>query len=359
MISFLDLKKVNARFNEQFQQKYQDVLESGWYILGDEVATFEKEFAAYCKMKYAVGVGNGLDAIVLTFKAYIAQGKLNVGDAILVPANTYIASILGILQAGLVPVLVEPEEATFNIDPELIPKHITPKTKGILVVHLYGQLANMNAINTIAAQHNLLVVEDAAQAHGLPFVGTYTKTFSFYPGKNLGALGDGGAVVTDSEELATTIRQLRNYGATVKYYNDIIGYNSRLDEMQAAFLRCKLPHLESDNAIRKAIAKRYNTEIKNAKIALPICEDYTKHVFHLYVIRTSEREKLQQYLLENGIQTLIHYPVPPHQQKAIQEWNTLSFPVTENIHKTVVSLPMSPVLTDAEVSHIISVLNNY
>lgn len=359
MISFLDLKKVNARYTEVFQEKCKDVIESGWFILGKEVTTFERNFALYCKMQYCVGVGNGLDAIVLTFKAYIAMGILQVGDEIIVPANTYIASILGIVQAGLVPVMVEPEEESFNINPACISQNISPKTKGILVVHLYGQLANMEAINKIASQQKLLIVEDAAQGHGLPFVGANTKTFSFYPGKNLGALGDGGAVVTNDKILATTIQELRNYGSTVKYQNEKIGYNSRLDELQAAFLNCKLADLDRDNAVRKTIAKRYIEEIKNDKIELPECKNFSEHVFHLFVIRTKNRVALQDYLLQNNIQTLIHYPIPPHQQKAFLEWNNLSFPITENIHETVLSLPMSPVLSNEEVSQIIKVLNSY
>ncbi|MBL7885634.1 MAG: DegT/DnrJ/EryC1/StrS family aminotransferase [Flavobacterium sp.] len=359
MIKFLDLQKINAQYQEQFQQKMKLVLDNGWFVLGDEVKMFETDFAHYCGSKHCIGVGNGLDALVLIFKAYIQMGVLQKGDEIIVPANTYIASILAVLQADLVPVLVEPEEATFNINPNLIAEKITPKTKGILVVHLYGQLANMDAIMTIGNQHNLLIVEDAAQGHGLPFKGSHARAFSFYPGKNLGALGDAGAVVTNDELLAKMIYSLRNYGSERKYYNDFIGINSRLDEIQAAFLNVKLPYLNTENERRKAIAKRYLNEIKNDKIVLPYWDLSDNHVFHLFVIRTQNRSELQQFLTENGIETLIHYPVAPHQQKALSHWNHLSFPITEKIHQEVISLPMSPIMTDDEVTIIIAALNKY
>lgn len=359
MIKFLDIKAINEPFETAFQEKLTAFLESGWYILGDEVKVFEAEFATYCASKYCVGVGNGLDAIILTFKAYIEMGHLQEGDEIIVPANTYIASILGILHAGLVPVLVEPDPQSFNIDPKLIEEKITAKTKGMLIVHLYGQLAAMDAIMEIAYKHDLLIVEDAAQAHGLPFKGSHARTFSFYPGKNLGALGDGGAVVTNDEKLAKTIKSLSNYGSEKKYYNDFLGYNSRLDELQAAFLRLKLPSLTAENDKRRAIAKRYLSEIKNNKIVLPSYDGSDNHVFHLFVIRTSKRDELQQYLLENGIQTMIHYPVAPHKQKAMKDFHHLSLPITEKIHDEVLSLPMSSVLTEEEVTHIVKVLNVY
>lgn len=359
MIKFLDIKAINEPFETAFQEKLTAFLESGWYILGDEVKAFEAEFATYCASKYCVGVGNGLDAIILTFKAYIEMGHLQEGDEIIVPANTYIASILGILHAGLMPVLVEPDPQSFNIDPKLIEEKITAKTKGMLIVHLYGQLAAMDAIIEIGYKHNLLIVEDAAQAHGLPFKGSHARTFSFYPGKNLGALGDGGAVVTNDEKLAKTIKSLSNYGSEKKYYNDFLGYNSRLDELQAAFLRIKLPSLTAENDKRRTIAKRYLSEIKNNKIVLPSYDGSDNHVFHLFVIRTSKRDELQQYLLENGIQTMIHYPVAPHKQKAMKDFHHLSLPITEKIHNEVLSLPMSSVLTEEEVTHIVKVLNVY
>ena len=392
MIKFLDLKKTNEPYEAAFQQKLKNVMESGWYILGKEVAAFENNFANYCGAKHCIGVGNGLDALALIFKGYIQLGKLQKGDEVIVPANTYIASILAILEANLVPVLVETKLETYNINPDLILDKITSKTKAILAVHLYGQLAEMDQINGIANQNNLLVIEDAAQAHGsiqcsvfsikptdshpelvLPSAveGLFLRAgnlsnaaaFSFYPGKNLGTLGDGGAVTTNDDELEAIIKSLRNYGSEKKYYNDYIGVNSRLDELQAAFLNVKLPHLDEDNNSRKAIAKRYLSEIKNDKIILPTVSlrgtKQSNHVYHLFVIRTEKREELQQYLLENGIQTMIHYPVPPHKQKALTSWNNLSFPITEKIHDEVLSLPMSPVLTMEEVDFIVTILNRY
>lgn len=359
MIKFLDLHKINLSYHEALHQKMQGVLDKGWFILGDEVKAFEKSFANYCGMKHCIGVGNGLDAMVLIFRAYIQLGILKKGDEIIVPANTYIASILAILQADLVPVLVEPDSKTYNIDPDLIVEKITNKTKGILVVHLYGQLADMDKLNAIGKEHNLLLVEDAAQAQGLTFRGNNTKAFSFYPGKNLGSLGDAGAITTDDDALAEVLFAMRNYGSEKKYYNEIIGVNSRLDELQAAFLNVKLPNLETENNRRRQIAKRYSTEIKNNKIVLPLCEDLSNHVFHLFVVRTENREHLQEYLKENSIETLIHYPIPPHKQNALKEWNNLSFPITEKIHREVLSLPISPVMSDDEVSKVIAVLNRY
>jgi dTDP-4-amino-4,6-dideoxygalactose transaminase len=370
MIKFLDLKKINEPYEIAFQEKLKSVLAGGWYILGKEVQEFENNFAQYCNAQYCIGVGNGLDALTLIFKGYIQLGKLQKGDEVIVPANTYIASILAILQADLVPVLVEPKLETYNIDPSLIRDKITSGTKAILAVHLYGQLAEMDAINEIAKQNNLIVVEDAAQSHGAE-KNLKSKilnlksaiTYSFYPGKNLGALGDGGAVVTNDAELAKTIQSLRNYGSEVKYQNDLIGINSRLDELQAAFLNLKLPNLDTDNEKRRAVAKRYLTEIKNEKILLPIMSlrgtKQSGHVFHLFVIRTQNRDHLQHYLAANNIETMIHYPIPPHKQKALKSWNDLSFPITEKIHREVLSLPISPVMTIDEVSHIISILNKY
>ncbi|SHL10958.1 DegT/DnrJ/EryC1/StrS family aminotransferase [Flavobacterium chilense] len=366
MISFLDLKKMNMSYETAFQEKLKAVLENGWYILGKEVETFEKAFAEYCKTDYCIGVGNGLDALTLIFKGYIALGKLQKGDEVIVPANTYIASILAILQADLIPVLVEPRLETYNINPDLIEEKITPKTKAILAVHLYGQLAEMDKITQIANRNSLLIVEDAAQSHGsesnLKSKINNLKSsvaYSFYPGKNLGALGDGGAITTNDPELAKVLVSLRNYGSEKKYHNEHIGVNSRLDEIQAAFLNIKLPNLDADNDKRRAIAKRYLSEIKNDKIALPFWDFSNNHVFHLFVVRTQNRDDLQSYLSDNGIQTMIHYPVPPHKQKALSKWNTLSFPVTEKIHNEVLSLPISPVLTEEEVGFVVEVVNKY
>jgi dTDP-4-amino-4,6-dideoxygalactose transaminase len=376
MIKFLDLKKINKPYETAFQEKLKVVLASGWYVLGKEVQEFESNFAQYCGARYCIGVGNGLDALTLIFKGYIQLGKLQKGDEVIVPANTYIASILAILQADLVPVLVEPKLETYNIDPNLIQEKITSKTKAILAVHLYGQLAEMDAINEIASQNNLIVVEDAAQAHGAkspltpeggikesekapPSGAVGASAYSFYPGKNLGALGDGGAVVTNDAQLAKTIQSLRNYGSETKYKNDFIGVNSRLDELQAAFLNLKLPNLDGDNEKRRIIAKRYLSEIKSAKIILPFWDLSDNHVFHLFVIRTQNRNDLQNYFAANNIETMIHYPIPPHQQKAFESWNNLSFPITEKIHNEVLSLPLSPVMTVDEVSLVIAILNKY
>ncbi|WP_163399991.1 DegT/DnrJ/EryC1/StrS family aminotransferase [Flavobacterium fluviatile] len=371
MIKFLDLKKINEQYETAFQTKLKSVLENSWYILGKEVTAFENNFAFYCGTKHCVGVGNGFDALVLIFKAYIQLGKLQKGDEVIVPANTYIASILAILEADLIPVQVEPKLETYNINPNLILEKITSKTRAILVVHLYGQLAEMDEINVIAHQNNLLVIEDAAQAHGAILVESQKSkveskksgnlsnaaAFSFYPGKNLGALGDGGAVTTNDGELAKIIQSLRNYGSETKYQNEYIGVNSRLDELQAAFLNQKLPSLDAENDKRRTIAKRYLAEIKNDKIQLPVWDYSQNHVFHLFVIRTENRDELQQYLLENGIQTMIHYPIPSHKQKAFSNWNNLSFPITERIHNEVLSLPMSPVMTGDEVSFVIEKMN--
>jgi dTDP-4-amino-4,6-dideoxygalactose transaminase len=381
MIPFLDLKKINEPYDTAFHEKLKSVLAGGWYILGTEVRAFENNFALYCGTQHCIGTGNGLDALVLIFKGYIQLGKLNKGDEVIVPANTYVASILAILQADLIPVLVEPKLETYNINPVLIVAKITSKTKAILVVHLYGQVAEMQLINKIAVENNLLVIEDAAQAHGAL---TISKTkilnsdveleanhkstivhqqsaiaYSFYPGKNLGALGDAGAVTTNDSELAKVIRSLRNYGSETKYCNDYIGINSRLDELQAAFLNVKLPHLDADNEKRRVIAKRYLSEIKNDKITLPFYDNSANHVFHLFVIRTQNRKEFQQYLSENGIQTVIHYPIPPHKQKALHSFNNLSFPLTVKIHSEVLSLPISPVLNRDEVDHIIKIVNQW
>lgn len=366
MIHFLNLKKINQPFEVAFQEKMKQFLDSGWYILGNEVKQFETDFAAYCGTKHCIGVGNGLDALVLIFKAYIQLGKLQKGDEVIVPANTYIASILAVLQADLIPVLVEPRLETFNINPEAIEAKITSKTKAILPVHLYGQLCEMKAINEIAQKYKLLVIEDAAQAHGSQFsenerAGNLSNAaaFSFYPGKNLGALGDGGAITTNDDALAEVLFSMRNYGSKVKYENEIIGVNSRLDELQAAFLNIKLKQLDSENEFRRSMAKRYLSEIKNDKIILPNWDFSQNHVFHLFVIRTNNRLELQKYLKENGIETMIHYPIPPHKQKALANWNQLSFPITEKIHDEVLSIPLNSGLTESEIQHVITVLNCY
>jgi len=360
MIKFLDLNKINQPYENAFQNKLKSVLDSGWYILGDEVKLFEKNFAAYCDAKHCIGVGNGFDALTLIYKAYIQLGKMKKGDEVIVPANTYIATILAIIQADLVPVLIEPKLETYTINPNLIADKINSKTRSILVVNLYGQLAELDSINEIANKNNLIVVEDSAQSHGAILNDSKsqnTQAFSFYPGKNLGAIGDAGAVVTNDDQLAEVLLSLRNYGSQVKYYNDFIGVNSRLDELQAAFLNVKLPNLDVENQIRKNIAKRYLLEINNENIILPFWDFSDNHVFHLFVIRTSKRKELKDYLKQNGIETLIHYPVAPHRQQAFEYWSNLHLPITEKIHDEVLSLPISPVMTEVEIDFVIQKLN--
>lgn len=362
MIKFLDLHKINKPYEVEFQEKFQHFLDKGWYILGENVKQFESEFANYCGTKHCIGVANGLDALILIFRAYKELGKLQKGDEVIVPANTYIASIIAVLQNDLVPVLVEPDIETYNINPNEIEKHITSKTKAVLPVHLYGQLCDMQRINEIAQKYNLLVIEDSAQAHGVKnrsFGGGGASGFSFYPGKNLGALADAGAITTNDDELAKTIFSLRNYGSQKKYENEFIGLNSRLDEIQAGFLSIKLKDLDKQNEKRREVARKYLSEIKNEKIILPYYDNSENHVFHLFVIRTENRENLQQYLLKNNIETLIHYPIAPHKQQAMKDFSHLSLPITEKIHNEVLSIPISPVLTDEEVSEIIKCLNNY
>lgn len=366
MIQFLDLKQINARFEDAFQKKFKQFLDSGSCILGKEVKDFETDFASYCGTEYCIGTSNGLDALTLIFKAYIEMGVLHPNDEVLVPANTYIASILSIIHSGLKPVFIEPDEQTFNISVVEIKRNITNKTKAILVVHLYGQLADMEVINDLAKKNNLIVVEDAAQAHGAIAENgkkagclAHAAAFSFYPSKNLGALGDAGAVTTQDEELAEIIFRLRNYGSSKKYINDHKGFNNRLDEIQAAMLSIKLPFLDDDNTRRREIAKRYLYEIKNDKIQLPFYDQSENHVFHVFVLRVSERDDFVSFLDKNNIGYLIHYPKPPHKQLALQEFNDLQLPVTEAIHKEVISIPISPVMTNEEVAQIINLLNTY
>lgn len=366
MIPFLDLKKINGPYESDFRKKMETILQKGWFIMGDEVQAFEKKYADYCGTKHCIGVANGLDALVLILKAYIQLGKLQKGDEVIVPANTFIATILAVFEAGLIPVPVEPDLQSYNLDPKLTEQKITNKTKAIIVVHLYGQIADMDDFSVLAKQHKLLLIEDAAQAHGAQTTaGTKTgnlsdvAAFSFYPVKNLGALGDAGAITTNDSELAAMIFSLHNYGSQVKYHHDFIGTNSRLDEIQAAFLNIKLDGLDNDNEMRRQIAAIYSDTISNPKITLPSYERDKTHVFHLFVIRTKDRNGLQQFLLNHGINTQIHYPVPPHRQKALKEWNSLSLPITEKIHDEVLSLPISPVMTADDARFIASALNQY
>ena len=366
MIKFLDLQKINEQYTVEFKETFNRILNSGWFILGKEVENFENEFAAYCGTKYCLGVANGLDALILIIEAYKQLGLMKEGDEIIVPSNTYIASILAISKAGLTPVLVEPDPSTFLINPLKIEEKITARTKAILPVHLYGRLCDMHVIKKIADQYNLKVIEDSAQSHGAILNGKRSGNlgdasgFSFYPGKNLGAIGDAGAITTDDRELAETIKALRNYGSHKKYENLYQGINSRLDELQAGLLSVKLKYLDAETDVRRKIAERYNAEIKNPKITLPLFPiDRNQHAWHLYVVQVIDREKVQHYLAEQGVQTLIHYPIPPHKQKAYKEWYNLSYPISEKMHQHVLSLPISPVMTDEEVTKVIEAVNAY
>ena len=369
MIPFLDLKSINAQYRNELVAACTRVIDSGWYITGNELKTFEENFANYCGTQFAIGVANGLDALILTLRAWKELGKLKDGDEVIVPSNTYIASIHAITANNLTPVLVEPNITTYNIDPIKIKEAITAKTKVILPVHLYGQLAAMPEIMQIAKQHNLLVLEDSAQSHGAQIQGKKAGNwgdasgFSFYPGKNLGALGDAGAVTTNDAELATMLKALRNYGSHEKYKNLVPGVNSRLDEIQAAILDVKLNYLDQETSHRRKIANIYLQGITNPLITLPLddtdAENYSQHVWHLFVVRTPHREALQKYLAENGVQTLIHYPIPPHKQQAYQEWNDLSYPIAEKIHREVISLPMSPTLGIEEARQVVTICNNF
>jgi len=401
---FLDLQKINARYASELKQAAAEIIDSGWYLLGERVKQFETNLANYIGVKHAIGVANGLDALRLILKAYIEMGVMQEGDEIIVPANTYIATILAITDNRLKPVLVEPDINTYNLDISLIEQHITSRTRAIMVVHLYGQTCWSKELEAIAKQYNLKIIEDNAQAIGACFnkevaqgfteesqsitenyenksPGGSAKRFvpiktgslgdaaglSFYPGKNLGALGDSGAVTTNDDDLAGVIRALGNYGSTKKYVNDYKGLNSRLHEMQAAFLDIKLKYIDAENTRRRIIAKYYCDNIHNPGIVLPDSTNTSlftspfspAHVFHLFVIRCSKRDNLQTCLTENSIQTIIHYPVPPHKQLAYKEWNNLSMPVTEKISNEVLSLPISPVMTDEEAATVAEIINSY
>ncbi|HAW0683471.1 TPA: DegT/DnrJ/EryC1/StrS family aminotransferase [Escherichia coli] len=365
MIDFLNLQKSNARYNNELIEAAVRVIESGWYISGSELNAFENNFAKYCKVKHAIGVANGLDALTLTLKAWQELGKLKRNDEVLVPANTYIASILAISEAGLKPVLVEPNEFSYNLSVDNIRAKITANTRVILPVHLYGLISPMDEIMNFARENNLLVLEDSAQSHGASINGKKAGSwgdaagFSFYPGKNLGALGDAGAVTTNDTDLADTVRYLRNYGSKIKYKHEFKGVNSRLDEIQAAFLNVKLNYLDDDIRIRRNIANRYLNEIKNELIVLPTIFSEENHVWHLFVIRIKDRDSLQHYLTKHNIQTVIHYPTPPHRQLAYKEFKDLCFPLSEELHREVISIPMDPTLTEEQVSYVINVLNKF
>tara|TARA_R110001583_G_scaffold145875_1_gene297897 strand:- start:20978 stop:22081 length:1104 start_codon:yes stop_codon:yes gene_type:complete len=365
MIKFLELHKINQRDSKNLKKAFSNVLDSGNFILGRELEEFEKEFAMYCESSYCIGVGNGLDALSLIFKGFIELGKIKEGDEVLVPSNTFIASVLAISSCNLKPVLVEPDIETFTIDIHNIEANITARTKAIMAVQLYGAVCDMDAICKIAKNNNLLVIEDAAQAHGAFYnnkkVGSLSDAagFSFYPSKNLGALGDGGAVTTSNKELDSCIRALRNYGSKIKYQHEYISKNSRLDELQAAILRVKLKRLDADNTKRRAIAAFYLKNINNKEIQLPFWDFSENHVFHLFVVRTTNRNKLQTYLESHGIQTGIHYPIPIHKQKAYKELKELKLPIAEQLSKVVLSLPISPVMEQKDVEYICKKLNAY
>ncbi|RZK40526.1 MAG: DegT/DnrJ/EryC1/StrS family aminotransferase [Pedobacter sp.] len=366
MIKFLDLYQINQNHKKGLLEAFERVLDSGWYIMGKELKQFESDFAKYTNVKHCIGVANGLDALILIIRAYKELGIFKDNDEILVPSNTYIASILAISANNLVPILVEPDINTYNIDPAKIEASITSKTVAVLPVHLYGQLCDMENILKLSEKYKLKVIEDCAQAHGATDItgvkaGAFGHAagFSFYPGKNLGALGDAGGITTNDDLLADTIRALLNYGSHTKYQNKYKGINSRLDELQAALLTVKLKTLDEETEIKRKIANRYIDEIKNSSVNLPISSVPDAHVWHLFVIRTANRSKLQQYLTENGIQTVIHYPIPPHHQEAYSELKNFAFPISEKIHSEVVSLPISPVMTEGEVDAVIATINSY
>lgn len=364
-VPFLDLKAINQDCREKLIQAMTDVLDSGWYIQGQKLSEFERKFAEYCGTEFCLGVANGLDALTLTLRAWKTMGKLKSGDEVIVPANTYIASILAVTENDLVPVLVEPNDETFNLCPENVKRAITPRTRVMLPVHLYGQLADMPELMAIASEHNLLVLEDSAQSHGAQIDGRKSGSwgdasgFSFYPGKNLGALGDAGAITTNDPELYEVLKALRNYGSHEKYKNIYQGVNSRLDEIQAAILSVKLDFLDGQTAHRQKIANIYLKNIKNDTIKLPLAISSEQHVWHLFVIRSSHRQELQKFLMDNGIQTLIHYPIPPHKQDAYPTLKNLELPVTERMHEQVLSLPMGPTLSVEEALYVAQVCNRF
>lgn len=362
MIPFLDLQQVNGRYADALAEATRRVIDRGWYLQGEECECFETEYAQYIGTRYCVSCASGLDALILMLRAYMEMGRLQCGDEVLVPANTYIATILSITECGLTPVLIEPRLDTLQINDTLIEPAITPRTQAILLVHLYGRCSYTEKIGEVVKKYNLLLLEDNAQAHGCQYCGRKTGSLgqaaahSFYPGKNLGALGDGGAVTTEDGELAQTVRALANYGSSQKYIFKYKGRNSRLDELQAAILSVKLRYLDADNARRKEIAQYYHTHLQGVQA---IRRDDSDNVYHIFPVLTPHRDALQQHLTAHGIQTLIHYPIPPHKQECYREWNHLSFPITEQISAQELSLPMSPVLTDAEVEAVVKAVNSH
>lgn len=364
-VPFLDLKKINDSYEPELSSAFSAVVKSGWYLLAGELKMFENDFSIYTGAKHCIGVASGLDALILIIRAYKELGGFKDGDEIIVQANTYIATIIAITANNLKPVLVDPFIGTFNINTEIIENNISEKSRAILPVHLYGQCCDMNEIKKIATKYNLKIIEDAAQAHGSLYDGKKAGNlgdaagFSFYPGKNLGALGDGGAITTNDDDLAEVVKALRNYGSFEKYINKYKGFNSRLDEIQSAILRIKLKSLDEANKKRRQISEFYRRSINNPFIILPEVEHEENHVWHLFVVRCKRRNELQKYLELNGIQTLIHYPVPPHRQQAYKEWNQLSFPVAERISNEVLSLPVSPVMTEDEAGYVAEIVNQF
>ena len=365
MIKFLDLKGITDLYSDEIHSAISSVVDSGWYLQGEANKRFEAGYADYIGTKYAIGCANGLDALIWIYRAYIELGFMKPGDEVIVPANTYIASILAITENGLKPVLVEPRKDTLEIDDELIEAAITPRTKSVLIVHLYGRCAYTEKIGAICKKHGLKLVEDNAQAHGCKFNGKRTGSLgdaaghSFYPGKNLGALGDGGAVTTNDEKLAEAVRTLANYGSQKKYVFKYCGRNSRLDEIQAAVLSVKLKHLDEDNAKRQRVAEKYYQNIDNKYVTLPKKLNDENNVYHIFPIFSEKRDDLQNYLADKGIQTLIHYPIPPHKQECYKNWNNISLPITEEIHNQELSIPISQVMTDGEVDIVIKTINSF
>ena len=363
MILYSPLKLITEKYADELHEAVARVVDSGWYLQGEENRRFEQAYADYIGTKYCIGVANGLDALIWILRAYLEMGVMQKGDEVIVPANTYIASILAITENGLTPVLVEPDIETLEIDDRLIEQAITPRTKAVMIVHLYGRCAYTDKIGEICRKHGLKLIEDNAQAHGCRFKGRRTGSLgdaaghSFYPGKNLGAFGDGGAVTTDDEELAKTVRALANYGSSKKYVFDYCGRNSRLDEIQAAVLFVKLKHLDADNEERRRVAHYYLDNIVNPALTLPQVPDWDAHVFHIFPILCERRDELQQYLKDNGVQTLIHYPIPPHKQKCYSDWSEWSFPVSEKIHRMELSLPLSPVMSAEDICTVVRLLN--
>ena len=358
MINYLDLKKVNSRYDSDIKAAIDSVLSRGWYLKGQAVEAFENEFAKYTGRAFCVSCANGLDALTLMLRAYIETGQIAEGDEIIVPANTYIATILSITANRLTPILVEPDINTLQIDDSLIEQAITPRTRAILIVNLYGRNAFTPRIAEICRHHKLFLFEDCAQSHGIPTKGN-AQAHSFYPSKNLGALGDAGAFTTDDKQIADIVRAMANYGSGRKYIFDYKGSNSRMDEIQAAVLSVKLKHLDEENRRRREIARYYFSNINNPLVTLPYHRSTEDNVFHIFPTFSTERDKLQAYLMEKDIQTDIHYPIPPHKQKCYSEWNNISLPITEEIHRCELSLPIAPYLSDKEVSTIVNTINSW